>query len=88
MAGTNNQQEVTQRQQAQLSLISRITKISGAMFIVLGGAIYIDFLGIATDTGLTESDIHHILGPVLFIVGLVDIIVISRLVERALAEKK
>jgi hypothetical protein len=42
----------------------------------------------ATGIGLTETNIHHILGPVLFLVGVADFIAVPRVFEKIFAEKK
>lgn len=88
MEEKSNQQEARHKQQEQFSVVLRVVKISGAVFIILGGAIYADLFGMATDIGLTEANIHHILGPVLFLVGVADFIAVPRVFEKIFAEKK
>ncbi|MBP9868834.1 MAG: hypothetical protein KBC88_07900 [Alphaproteobacteria bacterium] len=82
------QKEDERKRREQLLVILRFVKISGAVFIILGGAVYADLFGISTSIGLTETNIHHILGPVLFLVGVADFIAVPRVFEKIFAEKK
>ncbi len=82
------QKEDERKRREQLSIVLRVVKISGAVFIILGGAVYADLFGMATGIGLTETNIHHILGSVLFLVGVADFIVVPRVFEKIFAEKK
>lgn len=82
------QKEDERKRREQLSIVLRVVKISGAVFIILGGAVYADLFGMATAIGLTETNIHHVLGPVLFLVGVADFIAVPRVFEKIFAEKK
>lgn len=82
------QKEDERKRREQLSIVLRVVKISGAVFVILGGAIYADLFGMATAIGLTETNSHHVLGPVLFLVGVADFIAIPRVFEKIFAEKK
>ncbi|MBL8637750.1 MAG: hypothetical protein JNN09_04565 [Alphaproteobacteria bacterium] len=82
------QKEDERKRREQLLVILRFVKISGAVFVILGGAIYADLFGMATAIGLTETNSHHVLGPVLFLVGVADFIAIPRVFEKIFAEKK
>lgn len=89
MEEKSSQKEVEHKwRQEQLLVILRFVKISGAVFVILGGAIYADLFGMATAIGLTETNSHHVLGPVLFLVGVADFIAIPRVFEKIFAEKK
>ncbi len=88
MEEKSRQKEDERKRQEQLSIVLRVVKISGAVFIILGGAIYADLFGIAMSIGLTETNIYHILGPVLFLVGVADFIAVPRVFEKIFAEKK
>jgi hypothetical protein len=82
------QKEDERKRREQLLIVLRVVKIFGAVFVVLGVAIYADLFGMATGIGLTETNSHHILGPVLFLVGVADFIAIPRVFEKIFAEKK
>lgn len=82
------QKEDERKRREQLLVILRFVKISGAVFVILGGAIYADLFGMATAIGLTETNSHHVLGPVLFLVGVADFIAVPRVFEKIFAEKK
>lgn len=82
------QKEDERKRREQLLVILRFVKISGAVFVILGGAIYADLFGMATAIGLTETNSHHVLGPVLFLVGVADFIASPRVFEKIFAEKK
>lgn len=88
MEEKSSQKEDERKRREQLLVILRFVKISGAVFVILGGAIYADLFGMATAIGLTETNSHHVLGPVLFLVGVADFIAIPRVFEKIFAEKK
>lgn len=88
MEEKGSQKEDERKRREQLLVILRFVKISGAVFVILGGAIYADLFGMATAIGLTETNSHHVLGPVLFLVGVADFIAIPRVFEKIFAEKK
>lgn len=88
MEEKSSQREDERKRREQLSVVLRVVKISGAVFAILGGAVYADLFGMSTAIGLTEENIHHILGPVLFLVGVADFIAVPRVFEKIFAENK
>ena len=70
------------RYSVQQAQIIKVIRFSGVMMILLGTAAFFDLGGVATMIGLGTDNLNQILGGMLMIAGVIEIVVLPRLIEK------
>ena len=66
---------------AAANLIIHVVRMTGAMFLLAGGSLALNLGGFADVLGLLDGGKNQIVGGAIALVGLMDVIVVPRLLE-------
>jgi|GEM_PF-5214388 len=76
-----------QPNQETQKIIIKTVRITGFIILLMGGGVFFNLGGIANQIGFSDDGAHHFIGGAIAILGMMDIILVPRILDAAWNKK-